>query len=258
MDPFPARPRGRAATLRRHGGRRLTDTPAERGAESTWTSLGRRKVVQWGLVYVAGAWGFLQGLEYVTRTFHWPEHVQQVATLTLLIGLPIVLVLAWYHGDRGEQHVRGTELAIIATLFLLGGGVFWRYGRTTEQSNPAASSSGLSADSVESSAVTTRMRPSVAVGPFANLTADPANDYLAQGIDEALMTALGELGELNVVGPISSFIPGPERGCAYDRSKAQRRRVARRKCAARGRSHPRFCSAREHGRRHSNMGGHLR
>ena len=48
-DLFPARPRGRAATLRRHGGRRLTDTPAEREAESMWTGLRRRNVVQWGL-----------------------------------------------------------------------------------------------------------------------------------------------------------------------------------------------------------------
>jgi len=26
---------------------------------------------------------------------------QQLVTLALLIGLPIALVLAWYHGDRG-------------------------------------------------------------------------------------------------------------------------------------------------------------
>ena len=60
----------------RHGGRRLTDTPAERAAESTWTRLRRRKVVQWGLVYVAAAWGFLQGLEYLSEPFHWPAQLQ--------------------------------------------------------------------------------------------------------------------------------------------------------------------------------------
>jgi hypothetical protein len=105
----------------------LTDTPAERAAESTWTRLRRRKVVQWGLVYVAAAWGFLQGLEYVTRTFHWPEQFQQVATLALLVGLPIALVLAWYHGDRGQQRITGTELTIVTLLFLIGGGLLWRY-----------------------------------------------------------------------------------------------------------------------------------
>ena len=43
-----------------------------------------------------------------------------------------MLVLAWYHGDRGEQRVRRTELAILTLLFLLGGGLFWRYQHTTE------------------------------------------------------------------------------------------------------------------------------
>ena len=51
----------------------MTDTPAEREAESTWTRLRRRKVVQWGVVYVAAAWGFLQGLEYLSGTYDWPR-----------------------------------------------------------------------------------------------------------------------------------------------------------------------------------------
>ena len=109
MDPFPARTRGRAATLRRHGGRRLTDTPAEREVESTWTRLRRRKVVQWGLSYAAGAWGFLQGLEYISESFNWPRSRCGRSPCVLVIGLPIVLVLAWYHSDRGEQRFRGTE-----------------------------------------------------------------------------------------------------------------------------------------------------
>jgi hypothetical protein len=51
--------------------------------------------VQWGIIYVAGAWGFLQSLEHVSDAFEWPPAVRQVALLVLLIGLPIVLVLAW-------------------------------------------------------------------------------------------------------------------------------------------------------------------
>jgi hypothetical protein len=54
----------------------------------------RRQVVKWGIVYAAGTLGFLQGLEYVTDTFHWPDVIQQSATLALLIGLPVVLVIA--------------------------------------------------------------------------------------------------------------------------------------------------------------------
>jgi hypothetical protein len=97
----------------------VTDAPVERGAEGIWARLRRRKVVQWGLVYVAGAWGFLQGLEYVSEAFEWPPQIRQIALLLLLIGLPVVLVLAWYHGDRGQRahhhaRVRDHHLAAAA------------------------------------------------------------------------------------------------------------------------------------------------
>ena len=62
----------------------MIDTPTERDATSTWAKLRRRKVVQWGIVYAAGAWGFLQGLEYVTETFQLPDQVRPLATLAFL------------------------------------------------------------------------------------------------------------------------------------------------------------------------------
>ena len=78
----------------------MTDGLTEGGGQSTWAKLRRRKVVQWGIAYAAGAWGLLQGLQYVSDTFGWPRQIQQFGTLALLIGLPIALVIAWYHGDR--------------------------------------------------------------------------------------------------------------------------------------------------------------
>ena len=105
-------------------------TDVANDGESAWARLRRRKVVQWSLVYVAGAWGFLQGLEYVSESFRWPEQLRQISLLALMIGLPIVLVLAWYHGDRGEHRVGGVELAVLTALLLLGGGTFWYCDRT--------------------------------------------------------------------------------------------------------------------------------
>jgi hypothetical protein len=93
---------GRTAEMRA-----MTDAPTESGGESAWAKLRRRKVVQWGVVYVAVAWGFLQGLEYISESFNWPQQVRQIALLVLIIGLPIVLVLAWYHGDRGAAALPG-------------------------------------------------------------------------------------------------------------------------------------------------------
>ena len=102
----------------------MTDTPTEREGAGPWAKLRRRKVVQWGIAYVAGAWGLLQGIGFAADAFAWSSAIKQVALLLLLISLPIVLVLAWYHGDRGEQRVTRTKLAIITLLFLIDGGIF--------------------------------------------------------------------------------------------------------------------------------------
>ena len=107
-----------------------------RKRDGIWYALRRRKVVQWGIAYVAGALGLLQVLENVGDAFGWPGELRQIAILVLLTGLPVVLVIAWYHGDRGEQRVTNVELAIIAAVFVVGGGVLWRYGPDSRASRP--------------------------------------------------------------------------------------------------------------------------
>lgn len=55
----------------------------EGGMDSAWGKLRRRKVVQWGLAYAAGAWGLLQGLQFLADTYDWPSQVFRLVTLAL-------------------------------------------------------------------------------------------------------------------------------------------------------------------------------
>ena len=174
----------------------MTDTPTERGAEGIWARLRRRKVVQWALVYVAAAWGFLQGLEYVSEAFHWPEQLRQIALLALLVGLPIVLVLAYYHGDRGQQRITTAEFAILMLLLLLGGGAFWYYQHASETATLAAQAPPAARAANDRS---------IAVLPFVNMSSDTGNEYFADGLSEELLNLLAKLPELRVIGRTSSF-----------------------------------------------------
>jgi len=184
----------------------MSDESTERAPAGIWAKLRRRKVVQWGVVYAAGAWGLLQGLAYVSATFDWPRQLQQFATLTLLIGLPIVLVTAWYHGDRGQQRVTAAELTIIALLFLLGGGIFWRYDRAGHVPAPAASQAlPPGASSSAPSAAAAVSARSIAVLPFVNMSGDPANEYFSDGISEEILNVLARVPDLSVAARTSSF-----------------------------------------------------
>jgi Tol biopolymer transport system component len=113
--------------------------------EGIWQRLRRRKVVQWGLAYAAGAWAFLQVFEYVSESFGWSGQLRQVAILVALIGLPIVLIIAWYHGERGRQRVTVSEVVMIALLaaagilFSVAATSAWLLVRTgLERGNPLA------------------------------------------------------------------------------------------------------------------------
>ena len=181
----------------------MTDTPTAREDEGAWARLRRRKVVQWGIAYAAGAWGLLQVLQFLADTYDWPAQVLRLVTLAFAIGLPIVLTLAWYHGDRGHQRPVRTEIAIIGLLLLLGGAGLWFYQRSTERvANPTAIEASPAAATPASGS---RAAASVAVLPFANLSSDPANEYLADGIAETMITMLAQVPQLLVIGRNSSF-----------------------------------------------------
>jgi len=179
----------------------VADAPAEREDAGAWAKLRRRKVVQWGIVYIAGAWGLLQGLAYVSATFDWPRPLQQYTTLALLIGLPIVLVLAWYHGDRGQQRISGTELAVLALLFLLGGSAFWYYQRSSEAGRDTAPTASTVHPDVSTGTKDTR--PSIAVLPFENRSDVQKDAYFVDGIHDDILTQLSKVSALKVISRTS-------------------------------------------------------
>jgi TolB-like protein len=182
-----------------HGGNRhVTDASTQPAEEGVWARLRRRKLVQWGIAYAAGSWGFLQGLAYVSTLLDWPVQIQKLTGLAFLIGLPIALVLAWYHGDRGQRQVTRNELAILILLFLLGGGIFWYFQRASETPTVVDSPPPPGAAAVATDA-------SIAVLPFVNMSPDKNQEYFADGISEELLNLLAQVPELRVIARTSSF-----------------------------------------------------
>ena len=170
-----------------------------------WDRLRRRKVVQWGIAYVAGAWGLLQGFAYLSSVFGWSSTLQRPVTTALLIGLPIALVLAWYHGDRGHQRVSGREFAILTVLLLMGGGIFWWVGRLPVVPPPGAAAALAPAPAAAPAADAKPAGTSIAVLPFLNMSDDQSNEFFSDGITEELLNVLVRVPGLGVASRTSSF-----------------------------------------------------
>ena len=187
----------------------MTDAPTERESESAWVRLRRRKVVQWGLAYAAAAWTLLQVIEYFGETYAWPPAFRQIAGIALPLGLAFVLVIAWYHGDKGDQKVSRSEFAILALLTLAFGGALWGYFSRLDESawEPA---SGIP----QIRHVVPKDAASVAVLPFVNMSSDPEQEYFADGLSEEILNALAGIPGLFVPARTSSFQFKDKRGDA--------------------------------------------
>jgi TolB-like protein/Flp pilus assembly protein TadD len=160
------------------------------------TRLRERKLVQWALAYLAGAWAVLEVSGYVGDQFQWPALVGRALTVLALFGFFIALVLAWYHGEKGRQRVSGPELVMVAALLLAAGvAVSMLRGRTDNGgTEPALTPEPLPF---------TDERPAVAVLPFVNFSADEDDAYLADGIHEEVLTELAKIGGLRVLSRTS-------------------------------------------------------
>jgi serine/threonine-protein kinase len=89
--------------------------------QGVWERIKHHKVVQWTFAYLAIAYTLLHGAEMLTGSLGWPHSWVRLFTLLLILGVPIVVTLAWYHGARGQQRASGTEIMIIPILLALGG-----------------------------------------------------------------------------------------------------------------------------------------
>ena len=171
-----------------------------------FADLKRRHVFRVTAVYGAASFGVLQAADILFPRIGLPDWtVTLVAALTLL-GFPFALILSWAYektpdglqktgpAQEGELAAIAAEpvrrrwpigLAAVGGIVLLGVGAWWVLARP----DPAEAKS----------------YDSIAVLPFVNMTEDPQNEYLGDGLAEELLNALTRIEGLNVESRTSSF-----------------------------------------------------
>ena len=167
-----------------------------------WQRLKQRKLVQWALAYLAGAWVLLQVLGLAADSYDWPRAVMQWAFGVIALGFVVNLLLAWYHGERGEQKVSGTELLLLALVLAVGGGLLWRFA---PMPSPAPERAQAANPGMNPTAAGGEIpAKSIAVLPFENLSSDKENEYFVSGMQDLILTKLSEVRELRVASRTST------------------------------------------------------
>lgn len=174
--------------------------------------LRQRKLVQWALAYLTGAWLVLQLFGAVRESFGWSPALGRVLIALLVMGLFVALVLAWYHGEQGHQRVSGPELLMLAALFVIAGGVASLAGRRAAPDPP---SSRTAANALAPQPAAAR---SIVVLPFTNLSANRENGYFSDGVAEDILIHLSRIAGLRVISRTSAM--------AYRESSKPLRQIA--------------------------------
>jgi len=83
--------------------------------------LKERKVAQWMLGYAAGGWLAFEIFAGFGEPFGLSLWVERIGVVLVLAGGLVVLILAWYHGEKGHQRMSATEVLLITGVMALAG-----------------------------------------------------------------------------------------------------------------------------------------
>ena len=167
-----------------------------------WARIHEHKILQWGLAYLGAALAIAHGGELLGHTFHWPELANRILMGVLIVGLPVTLVFAWYHGHRGLTSVGAGELMIVALLLLSGAALLITLvhvpaeeagGSAAARQLAETRSDGRVAGATDAGApvaAPAARRVRIAVLPFENLSPEPANAFFTDGLYEEILTGL--------------------------------------------------------------------
>jgi adenylate cyclase len=189
----------------------VTDTAVSAVAPTSavWVRIKDHKVVQWTLAYLALAYTLLHGAEMLGSTLSWSHSLLRLFTFLLILGVPVVITVSWYHGARGQRRVSGTELMIIAILLAIGGTLLWRDSRTEHEATSAISAASEHGTDTGAQKLSTTTRApaaaSIAVLAFSDLSAEGNQAYFSDGIAEEILNVLARVNGLKVASRTSSF-----------------------------------------------------
>jgi TolB-like protein/Tfp pilus assembly protein PilF len=154
----------------------------------------RRKVYRVAAAYVIAAGGIIQLASAAFPAWELPSWTLRVLIVSLLMGFPVALMLAWAFditadgiqvtpdGATSKSHARRNMILLIAGGLIL------------------SAAAGLF---LLPRVAAHKIDRSIAVLPFQNLSDEKENAYFADGVQDDLLTNLSKIGDLKVISRTS-------------------------------------------------------
>lgn len=187
---------------------------------SLFDELKRRNVIRVTTAYVVTAWLLIQVSETILPAFGFGDFALRIIVIVLAVGLLPTLVLTWAfeftpEGLKREQDVdrsRPPDAAagkrldrIIMVMLALALGYFALDKFVLDPRRDAAREQQVAEQARTEALLESYGDKSIAVLPFANMSADPEQAYFSDGISEELLNLLARIRELRVISRSSSF-----------------------------------------------------
>jgi TolB-like protein/Flp pilus assembly protein TadD len=170
----------------------------------------RRRVFRTAGLYIVGAWLLLQIAAMAFPALSIPEESIRFVWIAVILAFPVAIAFGWRYDIQDGRIVRTSDaddhaplslqrpdylvlgaLGVVATL-IVAGSLF----EISDTQRPVISSSP-----------TEEFDPtSILVLPFAAVTAESEDEYLADGISEVLIHQLSNVPELKVIARTTSFM----------------------------------------------------
>jgi len=175
------------------------------GYQRFLAELKRRRVFRVAAVYGATSFVVVQAADVLQEALRLPAAFLTAVAVFALLGFPIALVLAWAYErtPHGVQKTTSATTGEIEAITSAPAAKRWPIGLAA-LGGAALMAAGawwvLKPDSGGA-----RAYESIAVLPFVNMTGDPEDEYLADGMAEELLNALVRIEGLKVASRTSAF-----------------------------------------------------
>lgn len=189
--------------------------------------LQRRNVIRVAAAYLVVGWIVMQVVDVIGDAARMPDWANSFALIILIVGLPVVLFIAWAfeltpegmkktaavpaQESRTEKTGQILNFAILGAVMVLVAIMLWR-GLAPGDSVTIAADPAADAEMAAADASTPAIEPvaapsqqSIAVLPFAAFSSQERDQFFADGLTEEILNALAAVQDMRVTSRTSSF-----------------------------------------------------